>query len=156
MRSGGRGQGRPAFSGRALADERFLRAYYAELVSFRIGQHGPGLSAGLPDVDPACPEREEAVYLLIAVRGTAGEVEVDSVLDRLGTGDRHEAHADRRVLVRPDDDLVLPLGENLPAERLRPEPGQGRQIMSVNHDVVELNRHARSMSGPSGPRRIGP
>jgi hypothetical protein len=41
----------------------------------------PGFSAGLPDVDPARPERKEAVDLLIAVRGAAGEVKVHAVLD---------------------------------------------------------------------------
>jgi hypothetical protein len=59
------------------------------------------------------------------------------VLDRLGVGDRHEAHADGCVLVSPDDDLALPLGQNPPAKRLRPEPGQAGQIVSVNDDVAE-------------------
>ena len=45
----------------ALSDERFLRAHDAELVSFRVGQDSPGLSAGLPDADPTRPEREKAV-----------------------------------------------------------------------------------------------
>ena len=69
------------------------------------------------------------------------------VLDRLGIGDRHEAHADGRVLVGPDDDLVLALGQDLPAERLRPEPGQAGQIVSVNDDVAESDGHAASMRG---------
>jgi hypothetical protein len=47
-----------------------------------------------------------------------------AVLDRLGVGDRQEAQAGGRVLVGPDDDLVLPLGQDLPAGRLGPEPGQ--------------------------------
>src|SRR6266550_3358651 len=131
----------------ALAGERFFRAHYAELVSLRVGQDGPGLSAGLPDVDPARPEREQAVNLLITVRGAAGEVKVHTVLDCLGIGDRHEAHADGRVLVSPDDDLALALGKNLPAKRLRPEPGQAGQIVSVDDDVVKSDRHADSMRG---------
>jgi hypothetical protein len=68
-----------------------------------------------------------------------------SVLDPPGIGDRHDAHAGGRVLVSPDDDLVLPLGQNLPAKRLRPEPGQAGQIVSVNDDVVESDGHAGSM-----------
>jgi hypothetical protein len=71
-------------------------------------------------VCPARPERQQAINLLIVVHGTAGEVKMHSVLDRLGIGNRHEAHADGRVLVSTDDDLVLPLGQNLPAQRLRP------------------------------------
>ena len=70
-----------------------------------------------------------------------------AVLDRLGIGDRHEAHADGCVLVSPDDDLVLPFGQDLPAERLRPEPGQAGQIVSVNDDVVESDGHAGGMRG---------
>jgi hypothetical protein len=93
------------------------------------------------------PERQKTVNLLIAVRGAAGQVKMHAVLDRLGLGDRHEAHADGRVLVGPDDDLVLPLGQNLPAKRLRPEPGQAGQIVSVNEDVVESDGHADSMRG---------
>src|SRR5437667_4193877 len=49
----------------------------------------------------------------------AGQVEVDAVLYRLRIGDRHEAHADGRVLVGPDDDLALTFGQDLPAECLR-------------------------------------
>ena len=60
------------FRAEALTDESLLRAHYAELVSLRIGKDSPGLSAGLPDVDSACPERKKAVNFLIAVRGAAG------------------------------------------------------------------------------------
>ena len=69
------------------------------------------------------------------------------VLDRLGISDRHEADAHRSVLVRPDDNLVLPLGQDLPAKRLRPEPSQAGQVMSVNDNVVEADRHIDSMRG---------
>jgi len=44
-------------------------------VSLWGGKDSPRLSAGLPDVDPARPERKKAVNLLIAVCGAAGEVE---------------------------------------------------------------------------------
>ena len=69
------------------------------------------------------------------------------VLDRLGVGDSHEADTDRCVLAGPDDDLVLALGHDLPAGRLRPEPGQAGQIVSVDDNVVETDRHAASMRG---------
>ena len=88
---------------------------------------------------PARPGREKAAGLLIAVRGAAGEVEMQTVLDRPGVGDRHEAHAGGRVLVRPDDDLILPPGQDLPAQRLRPEPGQAGQIVSVNRSRVRTS-----------------
>jgi hypothetical protein len=113
----------------------------------RVGKDSPRLSASLADVDPARPERKKAVNLLIAIRGAAGEVKMHPVLDRLGAGDRHEAHADGCVLVSPDDDLVLPLGDNLPAKRLCPEPCQAGQVVSVNDDVVESDGHADSMRG---------
>jgi hypothetical protein len=127
--------------------ERFLRTYYAELVSLGIGQYSPGLCASLPDVDPACPECDKPLNLLVAVLGTAGQIEVHAILDRLQVGDWHEAHADGRILVGPYDDLTLPLGQNLPAERLGPEPGQPRQVVSVNDDVMQSDRHAVSMRG---------
>jgi hypothetical protein len=50
-----------------------------------------------------------------------------AVLTRLGVSDRHEADAEGCVLVSPDDNLGLALGENFPAKRLGPEPGQAGQ-----------------------------
>ena len=69
--------------------------------------------------------------------------------DRL-IGNRHEADTYRCVLVSPDDDLVLALRENLPAKRLGPEPGQARQIVGVDDDVVEADGHVASMRGTPG------
>ena len=80
----------------------------------------------------------------------AAQTQMHPAIDRLGIADRHEAHADRRVLVSPDDDLVLALGQDLPARRLRPEPGQAGQIVSVNDDVMESDGHAGSMRGTLG------
>lgn len=72
---------------------------------------------------------------------------MDAIFDRLGLGDRHEAHADGRILFDPDNDLVLPLGQDFPAKRVRPELGQAVQIVSINDDVVESDRHVASMRG---------
>src|SRR5262249_9641407 len=119
--------------------------HYAELVSLGVGENGPGLGASLPDVNPACPEREKTVDLLETVCRAAGQVEVHTVLDRLGIGDRHEADSDGCVLVSPDNDLPLALGQDLPAKRLRPEPGQAGQVVSVDDDVVKSDRHADSL-----------
>ena len=52
------------------------------------------------------------------------EVEVDPVLDPLRLGHGHEAQAGRRILIRADDDLALPLRQDPPAENLGPEPRQ--------------------------------
>ena len=136
----------------ALTDERFLQPHDAELVSLRVGENGPGLGAGLPDVDRARPERQKTVNLLITIRGAAGEVEVHTVLNRFWIGDGHEADADGCVLVSPDDDLALALGKDLPAERTRPEPGQPRQVVRVNDDVLKSDRHADSMRGTPAER----
>src|SRR6266571_5812262 len=136
----------------ALTDERFLRAHYAELVSLRVGQDSPGLSAGLPDVGPARPECKKAINLLITVRGAAGEVEVHTVLDGLEIGDRHEADAHGRVLISPDDDLALALGQNLPAKRLRPDPGQaGRERQRRCGGVGQASRQYARHAGLHSP-----
>jgi hypothetical protein len=48
---------------------------------------------------PVCPistrraKRKKAVDLLIAVCGADGQVGMRAVLDRLGIGDQHDAHA---------------------------------------------------------------
>jgi hypothetical protein len=62
-------------------------------------------------------------------------------------GDRHEADTDGGNLVSPHNDLALALGEDLPAKRLRPEPGQSGQVVPVNDNVVEAHRHAASLLG---------
>jgi hypothetical protein len=59
-----------------------------------------------------------------------------------------------RTLIGPDDDLVVALGQDLPAKRLCPEPRQAPQIMSVNDDVVQSDRHADAIdSGVECTRR---
>jgi hypothetical protein len=59
--------GSPCSKRWASADERFLRAHYTELVSLGVGKNSSGLSAVLPNVNPARPERKEAVDLLVAI-----------------------------------------------------------------------------------------
>ena len=107
-----------------LADERCLRAYHAEFVSLGVGQHRPRLLAGLADVDATGAEGQETLNLCVAIPGTRGEIEVNPVLDCLGIGHGHEAHADGRVLSRADNDLALTLRQNHPVERPGPEPGK--------------------------------
>jgi hypothetical protein len=41
------------------------------------------------------------------------------------------------MIVSPDDDLALTLGQDLPAQCLRPEPGQPRQVVSAGDDVMK-------------------
>lgn len=41
------------------------------------------------------------------------------------------------ALVSPNDNLAGTPGENLPAERLRPEPGHPRQVVGANDDVMQ-------------------
>ena len=100
------------------------------------------------------PSPKEAAGLLIAVRGAAGEVKMDAVLDRLGVGDRHEAHAGGRVLAGPDDDLVLPPGQDLssraPASRTGPcRADRVRQPRcdAVGRACLEYGRHAGPYPG---------
>ena len=52
-------------------------------------------------------QREKPLNLLFAIVRAASQVGVQAVLDRLRIGDRHEAHAGRRVFVSPEDDLAL-------------------------------------------------
>src|ERR1035441_1713470 len=114
-----RGQGLSAVLG---AEPHWMSVSLGRTTQNSFPQDRPGLSAGLADIDPAGPERKKAVDLLIAVRGAAGEVNMYAVLDRLGIGDRHEAHAQGCVLVGFDDDLVLALGQDRPAPASRTGP----------------------------------
>jgi hypothetical protein len=81
---------------------------------------------------------------------------VHTVLDRLRICNRHETDADRRVLVGSDDDLVLALGENLPAKRLRPEARQPGQVPTRPTTNTGGNgwltiRSSMTMSSPAQP-----
>jgi hypothetical protein len=115
------------------------------LPSGRPGQsRTPRQSARCP---PGAPQRERLLNLLFAVLSAAGQAEVHPVLDRLGIGGRHEAHAGRRVLAGPDDDLALTPGQDLPAGCLGPEPGQSGQVVSASDDVMTSSRHAVGMHG---------
>jgi hypothetical protein len=90
----------PGFSVRPMS-------WRAELVSLGIGQYSPGLCAGLTDVDPACPQRDKPLNLLVAVLGAAGQIEVHAVLDRLQAGNRHEAQG-RHLSTSAGGGLYLP------------------------------------------------
>lgn len=39
----------------------FRSAYHTELIALRVGQHGPGFGACLPDVHPARSQRQQAL-----------------------------------------------------------------------------------------------
>jgi len=91
---------------------------------------------------PGAPERKEAVNLLMAVRGAAGEVKVHAVLDRLGVGDRHEAHAGGRVLV----------GQPTPASRT----GSGRADRERQRRCGGVGRACRQYARHAGPHLGNP
>ena len=140
----------------ASPDERFLRAHDAELVSLRVGKDSPGLSAGLADAGPARPEPKKAVNLLSAVRGAAGAVKMHPVLDRLGVGDRHEAHADGSVLAGPDDRSRARTGPSSPAPGSRTGPGRAdrerqRRCGVVGRACRQYARHAEPYPGNPAP-----
>ena len=70
-----------------------------------------------------------------------------AVLDRLGIGDQHEAHARRCVLVGPDDDLVLAPGDNPQPSACALGPGQPGQVVSVDDEVVQSDGYTGRMRG---------
>ena len=64
-------------------------------------------------------------------------------------------HIRGRILVSPDGDLVLALGQNVPAQRLPPEPRQAGQVVRINDDVVDSDGRIDSMRGtPAADRWI--
>jgi hypothetical protein len=66
--------------------------------------------------------------------------------------DRHEAHANRRSLIRSDNDLSRTLGQDSPAQRVRPKACEARKIVSIDDDVMQPDSHAASVLG-SHPRQ---
>ena len=53
-----------------------LSVEHAELVALRVGEHGEGLLARLPDVRPGGAETEQPLHLAIHVPALGAEVEV--------------------------------------------------------------------------------
>ena len=51
------------------------------------------------------------------------------------------------MIIWPNHDLALTYGQHRPTQRLRPEPGQAPQIVSVHDDMVQRHRHLLSMHG---------
>jgi len=125
--------------------------------SLRIGQDSPRLSTGLPDVDPARPERKKAVDRPIAVRGAAGEVKMYAVLDRPGIGDRHEAHAGGCVLAGPDDDLACSgMGRvKVPRPKISSIRGTGTASRSIPVEASSLGGSMKQVGGRSAPGEVG-
>lgn len=127
--------------GRASARQRLLRANDAELVALRISEHRPRLVASLTDVDGSRPEGDEALNLRLTFAGSGVgawvEIEMHTVLDDLVLGARHETDADGRVVGWADDDLPIAFGEDGPVEHLAPEPGQPKEIVGIDDNVVE-------------------
>jgi CheY-like chemotaxis protein len=66
-----------------LADEGPFRTHHAELVAFRVGEDGPGLGAGLPDVHPPSTKPKDALDLGLLLARIGAQVEVEAILDCL-------------------------------------------------------------------------
>jgi len=89
--------------------KRDLRAYYAELIVLRVGEHVPRLLAGLADVGLSGPEGEQPRNLGAAIFRAGSEIEMEPVLDRLRRRpSRHKAQSDGCIDAWPDDDFAVP------------------------------------------------
>lgn len=118
---------------RGLAGERFFREYHAELVSL-------GSASTVCRCRPGVSQRRKPLSLLFAILRAARQVRLDAVLDRLRIGDRHEAHADRRVSSVP---MTISPSSRVHASRT----GAARAVVSVNGEVMEPDRRGISMCG---------
>jgi hypothetical protein len=90
----------------------------------------------------------KAVDLLVAVSGAGGEVKMYAVRDRLGIGDRHEAHAGGAFSSVPVTiSFSRPDRTFQPSGCVQNRASQSGKIVSVEHDVVESDGQAGSMRG---------
>ena len=87
-------------------------------------------------------------------------VEVHAVLGRLALGHGDEEQSDPQMGERRrDDDLGVVVVVDVPAEHLGPERGQRAGVRAVERDVVDLQRHERSLlraDASRQPRCHGP
>jgi hypothetical protein len=91
-------------------------------------------------------QRKKPLSLLGAILRAASQVRLHAVLDRLRIGDRHEAHADRRVSSVP---MTISPSSRVQASKT----GPAQAIVSVNDKVMEPGRRGVSMRGaPAAPR----
>jgi hypothetical protein len=99
-----------------------------------VREHHPGHVLALPDVHAPGAEVEQPLDLGGLVVGR--EIEVEPVLDGLPFGDGDEDDARQGALVGADDELVLRLVEDLPAQGLAPEACQALYVLCVHCDLI--------------------
>ncbi len=110
---------------------------------------------------PARPERNKMVNLPVAIGSAAGEVNMHAILDRLGIVDRHEdmpTGAFSPVPMTISFSRSLSTFQPSACVQNRARPGQARQIMSINDDVVQSCGHVEyaSRTGPAFHQPRGP
>ena len=152
-RNGGRSLPRPRpgrITGRLTpagsADQVGLRSDHAELVALGIGQDGPRLVAALTDVHaPRARGRRAAATSASRSAGVASAPGLRSrwtrFLTTLSSGDGMKQSPIGASSAGPTITSALALGQDRPAEGGAPEPGQRREVMGVDHDVVEGDGH---------------
>ncbi len=92
----------------------------------------PSASAEGKDFGPISASRSSAVEVRSRCRRFLTTLRSVTGMKQIPTG----------AVVRPDHDLPLPLGQDPPAQHLGPEPGQGGQVVGVDDDVMQRDRHA--------------
>ena len=111
---------------------------YAELVAFRVHEHGPGLLA-LSDVRSRGSQREQPLDLGVSI--VRSEVEVQAVLRRLRLGDRHEQEPRKSIRGGSDLELVWVVVHDDPAERVSPPEPEGTRVVRIHDGLLPLEAH---------------
>jgi hypothetical protein len=133
---------RSLLSASHAASGRGPRTEHAELVSFGIGQDGPGLVA-LANVRQVSTQRQQTTDLGIPVSRT--KVEMEAILHRLAFWYTHEEKARQSVGRGPNLELVARLVHDDPSEGLLPPAPERHWIVCINARLFPLQAHETSV-----------
>src|SRR5918995_1269547 len=120
-------------------------AEQTELVVLRVGEHDPRLVA-LSDIGATGAAAQQPFELFALITADRPEVEVESVLHRLGFGHGLEQQREVLLVLRPDLDRPVVVGvDHVPIQHVHPEVGQRDRISTVDDDRSKQRTHGSSV-----------
>jgi hypothetical protein len=119
-------------------DVRLPGPEYAELVTFRVGEHDPRLLS-LPNVRSRGAKHQKSFDLHISVVGP--EVEMKPVLRLLALGDGNEQEARKAIRGWSDLELVRVVVDDHPPESVSPPAPKYKRVSCIDNRLLPLEGH---------------
>ena len=112
----------------------------AELIALRIREHNPGCVRRLTHVNGRCPEILESLELVRSGDAVGPNVEMQSILHRLGFRDGEKVDDRPSSVGRGDAHSLIGLLDDFPSKDRAPEVSHRRRIERVDDNIGEATR----------------